>query len=390
VIENIIKREVDKIYADLMSKPISIANLYVGELGSLLFLLEYQLFNKIDDSDLSERVFNTIQNSLKNRQGVSICSGLSGLAWFLQYCLNRKLLDKDEFYELQKQIDEAIFFTALDYYKDGNHDFMHGGDGVIFSLLYRLGAGAEVSRLILSLFNKTKENSKTNEKGVYWPELDDTLEKYKNKEIVTFGLAHGLASKIALMARIVKSYPNNREAFHLLMSTIHFVNQNRLINKESIFPSCLIDKQPDEYSRLAWCHGDLAVAYSLCFAGDVLNDKEIMNSGIEIANHSITRTLSSSGVVDTSLCHGSAGLAMLYLKIFEISGDLTFKKEGISWLNKTIAFNAENHDLEGYCFQTPDARVPEVGLLNGIAGVGLMYLSYLKKGKMSWSECLLL
>jgi hypothetical protein len=384
------KQEVDKIYAELMNEPITSPNLYVGELGILIFLLEYQSFYKIKEEDLSDRVFHAIQNSLNQEQGASICSGLSGLAWFLQYCVNRDLIEPSEIENVQKEIDEVISSQALEYYRESNHDFMHGGDGITFSLIYRLEAGADVSSLILNLFNASEENSRTDGNGIYWPEMDDTLGKYKNKEIVSFGLAHGLASKIALMAKIVKNHPHNKDVYDLLMCTIHFVKQKRLTDEESIFPSCLIDKKPDEHSRLAWCHGDLAVAYSLCCAGDALKDKEVMNLGTDIARHSISRSFSSSGVVDTSICHGSAGLAMLYLKIFEISGDHSFKQEGISWLDKTINFNEKYDNLEGYYFQMPDGRVPVEGLLNGTAGVGLMYLSYLNQEKMSWSECLLL
>jgi hypothetical protein len=112
-----------------------------------------------------------------------------------------------------------------------------------------------------------------------------------------------------------------------------------------------------------------------------------------IAQQTTTRrTGEESGVVDAGFCHGSAGIAHLYLKIYRLTQDQEMLKAGQYWLDYTINFERNNNGIMGYAAWDNVNMKPkkELGLLSGHAGIGLVYLSYLSSDNTIWDSSLLL
>jgi lantibiotic modifying enzyme len=70
-----------------------------------------------------------------------------------------------------------------------------------------------------------------------------------------------------------------------------------------------------------------------------------------------------SGVVDAGLCHGTAGVALLFHRLAEITGDLAAAAAAATWGERLLGEVAA------------DRLPPSPGLLDGRAGVVLALLS---------------
>jgi hypothetical protein len=80
-------------------------------------------------------------------------------------------------------------------------------------------------------------------------------------------------------------------------------------------------------------------------------------------------------VVDASICHGSAGLAHIFNRLYQATGQSVFRSAAEEWLQ---------HLVETWC---PDA---EPGLLTGAAGVGLVLLAASTPHEPRWDRLFLL
>ena len=132
-------------------------------------------------------------------------------------------------------------------------------------------------------------------------------------------------------------------------------------------------------SRLAWCYGDLIIGYALLSTGKRLDDQKLIQWANDIINRTLKRqTYEETGVVDGYFCHGSAGLAHIYHKIFIETADQEVLAAAYYWLNYTIEFVNSNR-REGSNLPVAGSN----GLLVGTAGIGLVAYSFLTKD-FSW------
>ena len=93
------------------------------------------------------------------------------------------------------------------------------------------------------------------------------------------------------------------------------------------------------------------------------------------------------------LCHGSAGVAHIYWNLFLNTHVPEFLETVDFWLNVTMQMAKNNNCLTGL----KTWRNKKFGgsmkldtLLEGISGIGLVFLSYLKSDEIVWDESILL
>jgi len=385
------KASLDRLYKDCVSHKSETSDLYVGELGILIFLLEYQKYFNIDD-DLSDRVDSAINKAL-SMNSATISNGLTGLGWFLEYLVKKDFIDKISIEELQKELDDVIYEAAFENFKKGDHDFMHGGSGNFYYLLGRAGESPELKPKLNALLDELDSLHVNSEIGYHWTEIDNSIPEYAGKVIVNSGLAHGIAGKILLLTHVIRAGINVRKAKKMLEDSIGFIVKLYDEKSRSQVPVALIDYQSAGDARLAWCQGDLGISYALHIANNFLQDPNLKRISKSIARQTTTRrTRGESSVMDAGFCHGSAGIAHLYLKIFRLTQDQEMLKSGRYWLDYTINFERKNNGIMGYAAWDNVNMKPqkEFGLLRGHAGIGLVYLSYLSGENTIWDSSLLL
>ena len=101
-------------------------------------------------------------------------------------------------------------------------------------------------------------------------------------------------------------------------------------------------------------------------------------ASFEITSSEVLTWNNEAQVADIYFCHGSAGLAYLYLRIYEITGEDCFRQQSEHW----YAMTDERLDSSIAQF-TADSPF---SLLEGYPGVALTYLSRMLGKGLAWSD----
>ena len=159
----------------------------------------------------------------------------------------------------------------------------------------------------------------------------------------------------------------------------------------SLFPSVV---DGDEYlsrrnSRLGWCYGDLGCAYLLYEASCVYGRDDWREAAMDIYWHAAgRRTREMSLVVDAGLCHGAAGIAMMFDDIYGKTGDAAFRECADYWMEETLGHACFPDGVAGYRTFYINDWYNDFSLLTGVSGIGMMMLSYIS-GERGWYRLLL-
>ncbi len=97
--------------------------------------------------------------------------------------------------------------------------------------------------------------------------------------------------------------------------------------------------------------------------------------------------------MDGGICHGASGVALIYNKLYHETGMKIFKSAAIHWLDVCLNMTFHKDGLAGYkAWYTEEygGWRKNADLLEGVAGIGLMMLSFVSMKAPAWDECLLL
>jgi len=104
------------------------------------------------------------------------------------------------------------------------------------------------------------------------------------------------------------------------------------------------------------------------------------------------RDLKDNYVMDACFCHGTSGIAHVFNRMWRETGMDECKHAAAYWIEQTLDMAKFTDGLAGY--KTWQGGVlgyeTRYGLLEGIAGIGLVLLSYYYEIEPTWDECLLL
>lgn len=353
--------------------------------------LLYTINNK-----MLEKNMEYIYKNINKINSTTFSSGIVGIGWLCQFLYKKNLIDYDDVNELLVQIDEIAYKSSLVDLKENNHDFLHGPVGNAIYLSRRLHENKNAKIFLTEILNTLSKISKSNDKGVYWEESTFYLKEHeKDKKIINLSLAHGIASKIVLFSKLYMQDIDINLSKHLLKESVKFLlNSKNPANSISIFPTRIGVDDESNYSRLAWCYGDLGICIALWQAGEALQDETIKQEAITICLHTIQRVdLKDTGINDAGFCHGTAGVAHIYNRMFHYTQKNEFKEAANYWIKQTLKMATFKDGLAGYkSFFTEKygGWVTNYGLLDGITGIGLVLNSYINEEDPTWDSCLLL
>ena len=194
-----------------------------------------------------------------------------------------------------------------------------------------------------------------------------------------------------------------RQARELLAGAVEWLlGQSLPPGSSSRFPCPVapgVDSAPD--TRLAWCHGDVGAALALLGAARAAGEPEWECQALSAARAATARPRDQGGVYDGGLCHGAAGLAHLYNRLFHATGDPLFKVEAIAWIERLLAQRQPGRGVAGwlswqavseFADRNLGAGWMEVsmpGFLTGAAGIGLTLLGAVSPVEPAWDRLLL-
>lgn len=299
---------------------------------------------------------------------LGLFGGLANAGWVLSHTL-----DADDGADALGAIDEALLgVLAVEPWR-GAHDLIEGlaGFGVYFLERIDHGAGDRAREGLARVVMHLDRTATKTEHGATWHTplslLPPAFANDYPEGFYDCGIAHGVPGIIGVLARAAAHVD---AAEPLALDARRWIEAQRANGR---FPGKLVGAGLAEHEepRTAWCYGDPGVALGLWSANAAFGGA--ITDPLELALASMRRDVKTARVVDSTVCHGAAGLGHMCNRFFHASGQSAFADEARTWYARAI-----------------DMPIPdEPAFLDGSAGVGLALLAAITSSEPAWDRLLL-
>lgn len=325
-------------------------------------------------------------------------SGFSGVAWVAEHLTRLGLLDGDT--DPGVEVDGLLLRHVSPSPWRHEYDLTSGLVGYGVYALARLPR-VDAAELLARVVARLEERAQRGSDGATWHTAvermrdDDERRAFPNGN-ENLGVAHGVPGVIAVLAQACGAGIAVERARPLLEEAVDWLLAQQLDDAGgSLFPYAVAAEAPRRYSRAAWCYGDPGIAATLLIAARCLGRVDWERRAFAIARHAARRPEETSGVREISLCHGSAGLAHIFNRLYQASGETLFRETAQAWIERTLAQRRPGQGYAGFVGFGPvaDGELAwnsDPSFLTGAAGVGLALLAAIAPQAPQWDEVLLL
>jgi lantibiotic biosynthesis protein len=387
-LKNDITKKIHTIFSCLNRRDKSSLSLMSGEAGVLLFQANYSSYIKGHfDSNFIADLENLATRSM-SLSNPTFCSGKNGIDWFFSYLYSNDWLELTAL-DVICNSKENRMQNCLKYFENNNYDYLHGALGVTYALIYSHNEPKSFYKKLLYELDRLMKLT-PNYNAI--PEFDlFTFSLNLNK--VNLGLAHGLPSILKFLLLCYQKGIFKKKTKEMALKLIEFLLSNFDINEKSCFPSAVIfNEEFPRFSRLGWCYGDLTIAFILFQASNILKIEALKEISLRILLASTERKdYAETNVVDAGFCHGASGIAYIYYKIWKHTGEQKFSRACEYWTRKTLELAVFDEKEAGFRkFNGASNKFEfDTGLLEGISGIGLVFLELLYQ-KGDWDYAFML
>ena len=331
----------------------------------------------------------------------SLYGGLAGAGWVLAHI-------GDDVSEFLAGVDQTLLGALEVSPWRSDYDLIRGlvGQGVYFLERLRGGGAATARRGIERVVDQLAATAEPTADGVTWHTAPELLVAWQREQwpagYYNLGVAHGVPGAAALLGAVAalpepELAATAARARALCEGAIRWVRAQRLPpDPRGRFPG-MIGREPraSGITRTAWCYGDPGIAAALWSAA--LRTGADPEEWRELALEAARRPAELCQVFDPNVCHGAAGLAHLWNRFYQASGDHRFRDAARGWFERTLAMRRPGEGIAGFTARRPrlpgvddtlvDRAVPE--LLDGTIGVALALLAGLGGDEPGWDRLLL-
>jgi len=361
-----------------------------GKTGvALFFYYYYKYTNNIKFFDKANELIYADFDSINSGFAYGThAGGISGILFTLSLLKEEKFIDFEE-EEILTPFDFFLIKNTKNDLAANNYDYLHGALG--YGINFLRGANhTDTLNYILEELNKSAEDF--NEKGYAWISSNPVTKQTG----YNLSLSHGISSIIYFLSNLYLKSSEKEKTYNLLSKAITYLESNiQPYNKiGSYFSSWAMDDNKYEKSRLAWCYGDMGIAIALWQAGNNTKTQKWKDLAEEIMLHSATRRdIIKEHVNDSGICHGSAGLGLIFARMYNYTNRLEFKDAANYWINVTLEFAKNNEGLAGFkTYRTKEygGYIKDPSFLEGVSGVGLFLISTISEIEPVWDTTILL
>lgn len=330
--------------------------------------------------------------------GAGLYGGLAGTGWVLAH-LAGWIYEADED-EPALIIDEVLYEHVSHIPWTGSYDLINGLVGIGVYAVARLAhpTGVQLLERVVEQLAALAEEKPT---GITWHTPPQRLPEHQQRDFpngyYNLGLSHGTPGVIALLGHAVAAGVALTTTSPLLDGAVRW-----LLAQEPA-PSCHIEeeagggfaafvdqRQPAHPARLAWCYGDVGIAVTLLSTARRVQKPAWEAAARRIARRAAHRPSAQTGVRDSCLCHGTAGLAHLFNRLYQATDEPFFAQQARDWLTQTFILRQPGRGVAGYSFWRNDQTwVDTPGFLEGAAGIGLALLAAIMPVEPKWDRLLL-
>jgi len=359
-----IKNKITEIAQILTSETVSEIGLLTGLGGQILICSELFLHKKIPQGWLLH-LHNVLEERLCNENFIAThCSGLAGTGWLYEYLSQRKIIDYDT-NTLLEDFDIYLEKALNNFMQRNSYDFLHGGVGVALYFTKRVEKKKELVSVLNHFLEDLDKISIQQGYGVIkWSSF---LGEHIGKYGFNISLSHGMSSIVAILSKLYIIEGTDKEKTEkLLRGAVQYILAQEIDKDKfgSYFPGFALEStETVAKSRLGWCYGDLGIASVLYQAGKVLNETAWTDKALEVFLYAATkrRGLRDNIVQDAGLCHGAAGIAHIFYRMWWNTKMPEFKEAADYWFEQTLKMAVFKDGLAGFkTFEAPDGK-PAMG-----------------------------
>jgi len=340
------------------------ASLASGDAGIALALARLAVARDDDGAARAARVRmdRAIAAMARDVMAPWLFDGFTGIAWVAHHVYG----------EASAEVDAAVARVAR--HRSVAHDLYGGLVGLGVYALARPRAG--LAGVVTSLGKSAVRDAD----GVGWETAVDSLPPGAlpsgTRRHFNLGMAHGLPGVIGLLAVGCGSPSRDATSTALLDGAVRWLLAHRLpAGDASCFPGWIDPGVAPVPARQGWCYGDAAIARVLWLAARAADEPAWRRVALDVARRAAARPLPIGGAVDAGLCHGSAGLAHIFNRHWQATGERVFADAARRWFRDALA---------------RIDRVSGGGFLSGRAGVALALLHATTAHEPTWDRVLLL
>jgi class I lanthipeptide synthase len=329
----------------------------------------------------------------------SLYGGFTGVAWAAE--LVDALLDPDA-EDRSEAVDEALLrLLARDDRWSAPYDLVVGLTGLGVYALQRYPRPSAIE-CIHAVVERLHECARHDAHGLYWwtppAEIlgEESRRQYPSGR-ADLGVAHGVAGPIALLGSICGAGVAQATARPLLEGAVNWLLAHSVPTEAGpTFPLWIAPGSEPSPTRCAWCYGDPGIAAALLTAARGVGDADWERAAVALAVRAAERQASETGVVNACFCHGAAGLAHLYNRMYQATGERALGRAALYWLGRTLAFYDRARDSGRSWVQgswAPGRRETwtwtGIELVDGVIGVALVLLAAATSVEPTWDRMFL-
>ncbi len=344
-------------------------------------------------SELLDHAIEALGNQVT---GPGFYAGFSGIAWAVDHL--RGIGGPDE--DANEAIDEALI-EFLNVPRWGlDYDLVSGLVGYGVYALGRLDrpTGRALALRVLDHLEALKVPV---EDGWTWATAPELLPAWQRvgspSGYYNLGLAHGMPGVVALLGHALAQGFAPERCRPLLEGALRWMRgQRRPEGFGACFAAATNIGEPGEPSptRISWCYGDLGLSVAWLIAARGAGNPAWEAEALEVARL-CTRRPPPEGAADACLCHGFAGNAHLYNRLWQATGEAVFAEAARAWMEVALRFRKPGEGIAGFRAYMPgltgreDPWEDAKGLLEGATGVGLALAAALDPVVPAWDRMLL-
>ena len=320
----------------------------------------------------------------------SLYSGFPGIAWAVDL-VDRLLGIQGE--DRNGDIDDALARLLDRFPEQAPYDLINGLAGLgAYALTRWPRPGA--AQCLLGVVQQLDRRARQDRDGVYWwtpPSWRGPQWERYQRDGVDLGVAHGLAGVIPLLARVHRLGLATQTVRPLLDGAVRWLLAH-LVDTPSgpTVPASVADGVEPGPARSAWCYGDPGVATVLLLAARDVGETAWAAAATGLAVRAAARPPDQAGVVDAGLCHGSAGLAHLFNRMYQMTAEPALADAARYWVERTLDLCSTT--VPGQDAALTGAVRPAwkgLGLLEGAAGIALALEAASTTVEPAWDQMLL-
>ncbi len=381
------------------------ASLAAGDAGYALLYAYLALDRNAGGVDFEDHAETTLALLDRSSEAVaavpmsdSLFTGFTGIAWVTEH-LEGRLFESEE--ESNLGVDEALLDALSQSPWPGEYDLINGLVGLgIYALegLPRPTAAACLEQVVDRLAEKAERDSR-GMPGTAWFSPPETLPEYQRalfpEGLYNLGASHGAAGIIALLGAACQAGVAAATAAPLLEGAVTWLLDRRQGPESPYqFPHFFFPGREPQPSRLAWCYGDLGVSTALWIAARAAGDPAWERAARETAISAAARPAHLTRVMDPGLCHGAGGVAHLFNRLYQATGEERLAAAARSWYESALGFRQPGLGVAGFRSWASDGSGEQSwrddpALLEGAAGAALALLAAVSPVEPEWDRLFL-